>query len=265
MKLVQNWKSIAARSHSMWAFYLSAFLLLLPEALFYLLNWDTNPRAWWLLALVALFYGIFGRLKDQGIDRSTIRSPWIVGVVVLSLASVVVAGGWQEENAGVFVLETTEDSEPNQTDIEFMELAVAFIGRWEGLRLEAYQDIVGVWTVCYGETKGVRPGDVYSKDECDKMFAREIQSYREEMRGYFSDKALSDYLPVPREVAFVDLGYNVGTHGAGNSTATKRLNAGKINGACEALTWWNKAGGRVIRGLVNRRSDARELCMRGLA
>nr|WP_241482183.1 hypothetical protein [Leisingera sp. ANG-Vp] len=41
--------------------------------------------------------------------------------------------------------------------------AVSFIGQWEGLRTEAYRDVVGVWTVCYGETKGVKPGDSHSK------------------------------------------------------------------------------------------------------
>jgi GH24 family phage-related lysozyme (muramidase) len=57
---------------------------------------------------------------------------------------------------------------------------------------------------------------------------------------------------------------NVGIAGAGKSTATRRLNAGDIAGGCQALTWWNKAGGRVVRGLVNRRAEEFALCMDGL-
>ena len=41
-----------------------------------------------------------------------------------------------------------------------MSLAVATVSQFEGRELRAYQDIVGVWTICYGETRGVKPGDV---------------------------------------------------------------------------------------------------------
>lgn len=69
MKLVTNWRDIARRSHSMWAFYLSLFCLLLPDAIYVLFEWDTNPRIWFFLGIALLIYGIVGRLKDQGIDR----------------------------------------------------------------------------------------------------------------------------------------------------------------------------------------------------
>ena len=50
----------------------------------------------------------------------------------------------------------------------------------------------------------------------------------------------------------------------GDSTATRRLNAGNIIGGCTALTWWNKAGQRVVRGLALRRGEERDLCMMGV-
>ncbi|KPU83690.1 hypothetical protein JI58_07895 [Marinosulfonomonas sp. PRT-SC04] len=145
----------------------------------------------------------------------------------------------------------------------FTPLAVEFIGGWEGLRLQAYRDIVGVWTVCYGETKGVKAGDKYTKRECDAMFTVEIASYRAGLRGYFTAETKAVRLTTPREVAYVSLAYNVGVRGAGKSTATRRLNAGRIAAGCDALTWWNKAGGRVIRGLVRRRSGEYAMCMQG--
>lgn len=58
-----------------------------------------------------------------------------------------------------------------------LSTALAFIGGWEGLRQEAYRDVVGVWTVCYGKTQQVAPGDRYSKAECDQILAAEILSY----------------------------------------------------------------------------------------
>ncbi len=167
-----------------------------------------------------------------------------------------------------FAIETGERGpklgSPAAQSNRFEELAVSFIGRWEGLRLEAYRDIVGVWTVCYGETKGVSAGDKYTKAECDAMLAREIQSYRAGLQRHFTPSTIAD-LTVERDVAFTSLAYNVGVSAAGKSTATKRLNAGNIVGACEALGWWNKAGGRVVRGLVNRRKEETELCLMGVA
>ncbi|OLS53907.1 glycoside hydrolase family protein, partial [Rhodovulum sulfidophilum] len=50
-------------------------------------------------------------------------------------------------------------------------LALSFIGGNEGLKTEAYLDIVGVPTVCFGETRGVELGDSYTPAECLAMFA----------------------------------------------------------------------------------------------
>lgn len=70
MKLVRNWKAIALHAHSMWAFYLSLVALVMPDVLFLILERDpVSPRVWWLVAFALIVYGIWGRLKDQGLDR----------------------------------------------------------------------------------------------------------------------------------------------------------------------------------------------------
>ena len=81
----------------------------------------------------------------------------------------------------------------------------------------------------------------------------------------FTSDTIANRLTVDRDVAYASLAYNVGVSGTGKSTAVRRLNQGDIAGGCEALGWWNKAGGRVVRGLVNRRAEETELCMGGLA
>lgn len=68
MKLVKNAGTIAKKAHSMWAQYLAAGFLVTPEALFFLLELDTNPRVWWFLALTTVVYGIVGRIVDQGVS-----------------------------------------------------------------------------------------------------------------------------------------------------------------------------------------------------
>ncbi|OKL45000.1 lysozyme [Pseudovibrio exalbescens] len=139
-------------------------------------------------------------------------------------------------------------------------LAITFVGAWEGLRLAAYRDIVGVPTICYGETRGVKLGDQHTRAECDAMLLASLKRHEAGMRKCLK---APDRIPNKSYVAFVSLTYNIGTGAFCRSTATRRLNAGDLEGACEAATWFNRAGGRVVKGLHNRRSAEYRLCMEG--
>jgi GH24 family phage-related lysozyme (muramidase) len=225
MKLVKNARHIALRAHSMWASYLGILCLLVPEIVFWLFERDTNPRLWWLLGVGFILYGIIGRLKDQGIDRTKLRS---------------------------------------SATAAFLAVALPLIGAWEGNENHAYLDMVGVPTICSGHTQGVQLGDYMADAQCADLLRSEVLEYREALHGYFSTATKLHRLTPERDAGYVRLAYNVGVRGAGHSAATRRLNAGDIAGGCQALTWWNKAGGRVVRGLVRRRSDECRLCMMGL-
>jgi GH24 family phage-related lysozyme (muramidase) len=72
-----------------------------------------------------------------------------------------------------------------------------------------------------------------------------------------------DGIPPKSYVAFVSLTYNIGIGAFCRSTARKRLDAGNLEGACDAATWYNRAGGRKIPGLVNRRAAEHRLCLEG--
>lgn len=139
--------------------------------------------------------------------------------------------------------------------------AIAFVGAWEGLRLTAYRDIVGIPTVCYGETRGVHLGDRHTRTECDAMLLASLRRHEAGMRRCLN---APDRLPEKTYIAFVSLTYNIGVGTFCRSTAARRLNAGNIRGACEAATWFDKAGGRKVRGLVRRRVAEHALCVEGL-
>lgn len=273
MKFISNWRDVAKRSHSMWSMYLGLLALIVPDLLYALIGWDTPPRLWFLAGLGLLIYGVFGRLINQRIDRSKVESNWIVGVIAIAFAGLIYVTADDRAGSQVSVIADPEvsalmeraNSTMPATDAQFAAVAVPFIGKWEGLRLEAYKDIVGVWTICYGETKGVRAGQRHTKQQCDAMLRREAVAYRKGLHKHMTAQTRASRLPVGRDVAFTSLAYNVGVSGAGKSTAVRRLNAGDVAGACEALTWWNKAGGRVIRGLVRRRTEERDLCVAGAA
>jgi len=139
-------------------------------------------------------------------------------------------------------------------------LAISQIGGYEGLRLYAYQDVIGVWTACYGETKGIRPGMRFTKDQCNVMFIGSLQEHEQGMRACLN---APDALPMKVYVADLSLAYNIGTGAFCKSSIAAYQNAGNIRGSCDRFPLFNKAGGKVVKGLVRRRAQERALCIDG--
>lgn len=140
---------------------------------------------------------------------------------------------------------------------------------WEGRRLTAYQDIVGAWTICDGETQGVKPGMKKTHAECDAMTLRRVEN------DYYKPltKCIKGYTaaPVSLQASLLSAAYNVGVRAICTSTAARLAAARRYEEACHAITRFNRAGGRVIRGLKLRREygdknriGELELCLEGL-
>lgn len=149
-------------------------------------------------------------------------------------------------------------------------VATYLAGPWEGKENLAYYDRLGkVWTVCYGETLNVKKGDRFSDKEClEKLYRRLEKDYRQPLARCITN---FDAAPLSLQASLLDAGYNVGVGAICKSTAAKRTMARDFRGACEAVTRFNRAGGRVIEGLKRRREygDATrigelELCLAGL-
>jgi lysozyme len=140
-------------------------------------------------------------------------------------------------------------------------LATPFIAQWEGLETTAYRDIVGVPTVCYGETRGVKMGDTYTKEQCFQMLNKAVGDYYKDLQPYMKNPNI----PVGVQASLLELAYNVGVSKAGGSTMMNLANQGKYKEACNELRKWVKADGQTVQGLVNRRSGSKvQLCMKGL-
>lgn len=134
----------------------------------------------------------------------------------------------------------------------------AFVGPWEGLRLNPYKDIVGVWTVCYGETRGIERR-AYTRAECEAMLTEGIGQFHAEVR-----KCIHKPLTQGQWVAVTSLAYNVGSPRVCGSTLVRKINAGaQAKDWCPELLRWNRAGGKVVRGLTNRRQAEYKVCIGG--
>lgn len=154
-----------------------------------------------------------------------------------------------------------------------VELASKTLVRpWEGRELRAYLDLLAkppVWTICDGDTENVKPGMVETQAGCDRRVAKRLnKDFHPGLK-----KCVADFerKPVAWQAMMNSLAYNVGLGSACKSTAARLGRAGRYYDSCIAATAFNKAGGRMLIGLVNRREmgDATrigeaELCVSGL-
>ena len=140
-------------------------------------------------------------------------------------------------------------------------LAVGLVGGYEGLKLVAYRDIAGVPTVCFGETRGVKMGDRYTAEECRAMLGDALVEFETGMRRCL---AQPDKIPDKPYVAFLSLTYNIGIGAFCRSSVARLANEGRLPQACDAMLAWNKAGGKVVKGLQRRRAEERDICRSGL-
>ncbi|TIM41811.1 MAG: lysozyme [Mesorhizobium sp.] len=152
-----------------------------------------------------------------------------------------------------------------------VRLAVdAAIIPWEGLVLKSHWDrYAKIWDICYGETKGIRAGMTKTKAECyDMLIVRVTNDYYVPLTkciaGFHSK-------PISLQATLVSGAYNFGVGAACKSSAARFTREGRYREACEAQTAFNRAGGQIVKGLVNRREmgDAQrigeaELCVSGL-
>jgi GH24 family phage-related lysozyme (muramidase) len=107
----------------------------------------------------------------------------------------------------------------------------------------------------------VKPGEVRTQAQCESGLARGVGKYYAEVDACITNERV----PVKVMASVVSWAWNVGTGAACRSTLVKKLNAGEFSVACDELMKWVRAGGRVVQGLVNRRTAERELCLEGVA
>jgi lysozyme len=136
-------------------------------------------------------------------------------------------------------------------------IAAKFIAPFEGLFTHAYLDPVGIPTICYGHIEGVKLGQKMTKEECGKLLASDLPKYDARMMACIKRPISNN-----QHIAFLSFSYNVGTGAFCSSTLVRKLNAGDSVGACNQLPRWNRAGGRVLPGLVKRRAAERSLCLK---
>jgi GH24 family phage-related lysozyme (muramidase) len=228
MRLLPDWRAVLTRAWSIRLILLAAVLSGLEVAL-PLLPWAVHPGVFAALAGAVSATALLARLlvqRDLRGNRGVARGKVLGGAAVAASVA----------------------------------LAVPLVARWEGLKLDPYTDIVGVRTVCYGETRGVQERR-HTKAECDAMLAAAVAEFGARLDSCLTREA---DMPPAMRAALYSWAYNVGIGAACRSTLVRLANAGDFRAACEQLPRWNRAGGREVRGLSNRRAEERALCLADL-
>lgn len=149
----------------------------------------------------------------------------------------------------------------------------ALLLHWEGMDLVVKHnsfDPAGVYTVCAGVTnldpefKDIKPGQRFTKQECEDALAQLIPAY-----AYPLDKCLKNFKEYGphRQASLISFAYNLGPGTVCNGKVGEYLNAGRIADACEYMTHYTKSAGRYLPGLFNRRTNdfwgEKTWCLRG--
>lgn len=130
----------------------------------------------------------------------------------------------------------------------------AFIRAREGVKLAAYQDGGGVWTIGYGHTRGVKQGQVINHEQADEFLNNDLRQV---------ESCISERVTVPLNQnqfdALVSFVFNVGRQAFSDSTLLKKLNEGNYRAAADQFTRWVYDNDQFVQGLYNRRVAERDL------
>lgn len=146
------------------------------------------------------------------------------------------------------------------------DAALSLIKKWEGFRPDAYKDPIGVWTIGYGTTAnagvGITPkaGMTISEGKAAAYLDAAVTKFAHNVTAVLTKPANENEFG-----AMVSLAYNIGPTAFMRSTVLRKFNEGDKKGAADAFLLWNKAGGRVMKGLINRRIEERALFLRPVA
>lgn len=135
-------------------------------------------------------------------------------------------------------------------------LAATLVAPWEGLRTIPYKDLVGVTTICFGSTRYVEARE-YTVAECKDLLQSDLTTH-----WVGVEKCIKRPLKENEAAAILSWTFNVGVGAACKSTLIRKVNEGRPTSEwCRELFRWNKAGGKVVRGLTNRRKAEFRTCI----
>ena len=135
-----------------------------------------------------------------------------------------------------------------QPSMVYSKTGVQLTERFEGVRLEAYQDSGGVWTIGFGHTFEVTEGMTCTLAQAAAWLFNDTQVAQADVNKYVTVTLTQGEFD-----ALVDFAFNLGRGNLNNSTLLKDINAGNFAAAADEFVKWDRCGGIVVAGLLRRR------------
>ena len=133
-------------------------------------------------------------------------------------------------------------------DLKTSQEGISLIKSFEGCELTAYRCSANVPTIGFGHTAGVSDGDTCTQEEAETMLAEDLEEFEDYVKNYVESELQQNEFD-----ALVAWTYNLGPKNLSKSTLLKELNAGNLEEVPRQMKRWNRAGGKVLDGLIRRR------------
>lgn len=135
------------------------------------------------------------------------------------------------------------------------ERCLAAIKEFEGFRANAYQDVAGVWTIGYGDTRNAAPGVTCSEAQASAWLEAALSDVEAVLNN---ETVVSAPLTQGQFDALADFAYNLGSGSLLRSTLLRLVNDGELVAAAAEFPKWAYSRGRVLPGLMKRRLAERD-------
>lgn len=139
-----------------------------------------------------------------------------------------------------------------------LEILIKLIKESEGCKLTSYKCPAGIWTIGYGQTKGIKEGMTWTQNQADEDLVKTALEVLNRAIKYSPILASAN---IEKLSAIADFIYNLGIGNYATSTLKKKVDAGDWVSAASEIKRWDKAAGKVLKGLTVRREKEAALLL----
>lgn len=132
--------------------------------------------------------------------------------------------------------------------METSQTGIDLIKSFESCQLKAYLCPAKVWTIGYGHTSGVKPGDEINQAQAERYLKADLVKVERDV-----NKVVRVPITQGQFDALTSFAFNCGSRALSTSTLLRKLNQGDYSGAAKEFSRWVYAGGKVLAGLERRR------------
>lgn len=139
-----------------------------------------------------------------------------------------------------------------------LEILIKLIKESEGCKLTSYKCPAGVWTLGYGQTKGIKEGMTWTQNQADEDL---VKTALEVLNRAIKYSPILATVNMEKQAAIADFIYNLGVGNYATSTLKKKVDVGDWVSAASEIKRWDKAAGKVLKGLTVRRAKEAALLL----